>query len=141
MEMKGNMDSSRLSIIIIFLFFYHLSHSSSWPLLSFPLLPFVLCLLLNLYVLSLPSSQLALLALPPTLPGIAAAAVSFEAAQEVGPEAAEGAGVASRPVGRGHVLLQAAGQEEGELAVLTAVRTLHLVAALHMCDGETCEDT
>lgn len=86
-------------------------------------------------------SQLALLPFPPTFPSIAAAAVSLEAAQEVGPEAAEGADVAPRPVGRGHVLLQPARQEEGEVAVFTVVWTLHIVAALHMCDGKTCKDT
>lgn len=82
-------------------------------------------------------SQLALVTLPLTFPSIAAAAVPLEAAQEVGSEAAEGADVASRPVGRGHVLLQPAGQEEGEVAVFTAVWTLHIVAALHVRDGKT----
>lgn len=38
------------------------------------------------------------------------------------------------------MLLQTAGQEEGELAVSAGVGTLHLVAALHVGDGQTCGD-
>lgn len=59
----------------------------------------------------------------------------------MGPEAAEGAGVASGPMSRTDVLLQPAGQEEGVLAFLTSVRALHVVAAHHVTDGKTCKDT
>lgn len=129
---------SILIIIILFLLLYHLCCFPSCPP-SF-LLPFLLLVILVLILSSSSSSQLALFTLPPIFASIAAAAVPLEAAQEVGPEAAEGADVASGPVGRGHVLLQPAGQEEGELAVFTAVWTLHIVAALHVGDGEACED-
>lgn len=58
----------------------------------------------------------------------------------MGAEAAEGAGVASGPMSRADVLLQPAGQEEGELTFPAAVRSLHLVAALHVAGGKTCRD-
>lgn len=116
---------SVLVILILFLLLYHLCCFSSCPP-SFPP-PFLLVIL-------------ALLPLLPAFKSVAAAAVSLEAPQEVGTEAAEGADVASGPVGRGHMLLQTAGQEEGELAVSAAVGTRHLVAALHVGDGKTCRD-
>lgn len=122
---------STLSFVVLFLLlrFYH--HFSS-P--SFPLCPCFLPLLLVLLSFLLSSSSSPLL----FLPGIAATAVPPEPPQEVGPEAAEGAGVASGPVSRSDVLLQAAGQEEGARAVLAAVGTLHVVAAHHVADGKTC---
>lgn len=79
-----------------------------------------------------------LLALPP---GVAAAAVPLEAAQELGAEPAEGAGVAARPVRLPHVLLQAAGQEEAPPTLLAGVRALHLVGAQHVADGKACGGT
>ena len=136
------MESS--SVVLLFLLLlYH--HRCSPPLpphsLLFSLLFFIFLLLLSPSLSSSYTSSCSSLSLLLLLPGVAAAAVPPEASQEVRPEAAEGAGVASRPVGGADVLLQTAGEEEGAFAVLTAVRTLHVVAAHHVTDGETCKDT
>lgn len=137
-QIVSNCDISlQISILIILFLLLYLCCFSSYPP-SFPF-PSILLVILDL-ILSSSSSQPGLFALPPVLASVAAAAVSLEAPQKVGPEAAEGAEVASGPVGRGHVLLQPAGQKEGELAVLTAVRTLYVVAPFHVGDGETCKD-
>lgn len=118
--------------MLLHLFYHPLCPPSSPPCSSLLLL---YTLFLPLILLFLPSSHFLL------LPGVAAAAVPPEPPQEVGPEAAEGAGVASGAVSRSDVLLQVAEQEEGAFALLTAVRTLHVVVAHHVADGKTCRHT
>lgn len=109
------------SLFFLLLFLYH-------PLRSFPLRSSLLPLLLFL-----PSPLL-------FLAGVASAAVPPEASQEVRPEAAEGAGVATGPVRCSDVLLQPAGKEEGTLAVFAVVRSFNIVGTHHVTDGETCND-
>lgn len=87
------------------------------------------------------SFQLALLRSPGAPAAPAASTVQAQDEWAAGARVAEGAQVAAGPVGGAGVLLQVDGQQEGGRALVALVRSVNLVAAMHVGQDAACQDT